>query len=270
MNYYRRYSGDYLRDTSRLNLTEHGAYTLMMDYYYAEEKPLPLDHEELFTMVRAMRQEDRAAVEKVLGLYFTRRVDGYHQKRIDHEIEISKSARTNGKNGGRPKTTKATEPVTEQLTGTVTEPVTGKGTTGNTGDAGGEGGGLGHPPTTNLQPPASNPQPPPKESPAEAGAPAVPFQSIVDLFNEHMVHLPKVREITAKRKNAMRGAWQAGKARQSMRFWTAYFEECSEDAFLNGTGPYGKGHENWRPDFDYLMRPDVITRTYEKALSRAS
>ncbi len=140
MNYYRRYSGDYLRDTARLNLTEHGAYTLLMDYYYTEEKPLPLDQEELFLMVRAMRPIDRSAVEKVLGLYFTKQADGYHQKRIDHEIGVSRKARDNGSRGGRP----STEPVTGSVTGL------------QTGKETGSGGGSGHPPTTNLQPPAAN------------------------------------------------------------------------------------------------------------------
>lgn len=45
MNYYRRYSGDYLRDTSKLSVLEHGAYSLLLDYYYSEETPLPLDLE---------------------------------------------------------------------------------------------------------------------------------------------------------------------------------------------------------------------------------
>lgn len=147
MNYYRRYSGDYLRDTARLTLTEHGAYTLMLDYYYSDERALPADHDELYLMVRAMRAEDRKAVEKVLGMFFRLEPDGYHQKRVDHEIAVSKQARTNGKGGGRPPT------------GIPTGGDTGSGT----GDITGDGGGLGHPPASSLQPPTTEPpavQPP--------------------------------------------------------------------------------------------------------------
>jgi uncharacterized protein YdaU (DUF1376 family) len=166
LNYYRRYVGDYLRDTARLSLLEHGAYNLLLDYYYADEQPLPLDKDELYTMVRAMMPGDRKAVDKILGKYFDRQADGYHQKRADHEIEVSKKARTNGKNGGRPGGGNGTGSGTGMETGLVT----GIGTETETGEATehitGEGGGSVHPPTTNhlassLQPPTTTRQPTP-------------------------------------------------------------------------------------------------------------
>lgn len=156
MIYYRRYSGDYLRDTARLTLTEHGAYTLLLDYYYSAEQPLPLEHDELYLMVRAMRPEDRKAVDKVLRTFFEKQADGYHQKRVEHEIEVSQKARSNGKGGGRPPGKKKTGDITGSETDEETEPVTGMQTDHVTG----EGGGLVHPPTTNHQPSSVNLQPP--------------------------------------------------------------------------------------------------------------
>lgn len=107
MNYYRRYVGDYLRDTARLSMLEHGAYTLLMDYSYADESPLPADKDEIYLIVRAMTPADRKAVDKVLAHYFTLETDGYHQARIDEEIEraraASETARDNGRLGGRPR-----------------------------------------------------------------------------------------------------------------------------------------------------------------------
>lgn len=94
----------------------------------------------------------------------------------------------------------------------------------------------------------------------------IPYQAIADAYNHSMANLPKVRELTAKRRTLVRSAWQAGSKRRSMRFWSAYFELCAEDDFLNGTGPYANGHENWRPSFDYLLRADVVTRVVERAL----
>lgn len=96
----------------------------------------------------------------------------------------------------------------------------------------------------------------------------IPYKEIVSFYNENMGKLPMVREMTLKRRQLIRSAWQASPKRQKLTFWKAYFEECAEDDFLNGTGPYGKGHENWRPSFDYLLKNDVITRVYEKAMSR--
>jgi len=105
VNYYRRYVGDYLRDTSTLSVTEHGAYTVMLDYYYADERPLPLDRAEVFRMVRAFKPLERRAVERVLGLYFERREDGYHNVRADEELSVAAPAiaraRENGRKGGR-------------------------------------------------------------------------------------------------------------------------------------------------------------------------
>ena len=152
MNYYRRYVGDYLKKTSRLSMIEHGAYTLLLDYYYADEKPLPLDKDELYTMVRAMSLSDRKAVDKVLCTFFCKQEDGYHNKRADHEIEVSQKARTNGKSGGRP----ASESKTGTLTGSQTDVETGEITETETGTLTGSG----HPLTTNLKPPSASLKPP--------------------------------------------------------------------------------------------------------------
>ena len=97
---------------------------------------------------------------------------------------------------------------------------------------------------------------------------AIPWQAIVDAYNTTLTRLPKVRDITPKRRTLIRTAWQASKTRQSLEFWSAYFEECEADPFLSGLGPYGGGHENWRPTFDFLMRSDQVTKVYEKAMHR--
>ena len=161
VNYYRRYSGDYLRDTSKLSVLEHGAYSLLLDYYYSEETPLPLDLEEVYTMVRAMKPADRAAVDKVLARYFEAREDGYHNNRADQELHIAttviETARENGKLGGRPKKNLDHNPEgnpednpqgNPDETQNITREQSGMEPANN------------HPPTTNHQPPTTSLQPP--------------------------------------------------------------------------------------------------------------
>lgn len=97
---------------------------------------------------------------------------------------------------------------------------------------------------------------------------AIPYREIVDLFNRTMANLPKVREVNASRKTAIRAAWQESATRRSLDFWRCYFEECADDAFLNGTGPYTAPHENWRPDFDHLLKRKTLTKVYERAMDR--
>ena len=160
MNYYRRHLGDYLKKTSRFSILEHGAYTLMLDYYYIEEGPLPLDRDEIYRMVRATHPEERLAVDRVLDMKFDRRSDGYHNDRADAEIAIAVQARENGKRGGRPRgadniTQAQTEDVTENVTGTTTETGTEKRGTSETHPSS-----ILHPPSSNLKPTNLHPPPP--------------------------------------------------------------------------------------------------------------
>ena len=161
MNYYRRYVGSYMKKTMRLSMTDHGAYGLLLDYYYSEEKPIPLDMEEVFVICRAIRPDDRKAVQKVLAGHFERRADGFHNERADEEIAAAVQARKNGSGGGRPpktgnETGSRTGPKTGIETGGITEGETGNETGKETGkqtaSITGEGGGSGQPLTYNLQP----------------------------------------------------------------------------------------------------------------------
>ena len=157
MNYYRRYVGDYLRDTSRLSLLEHGAYNVMMDYYYADERPLPVDREELCRMVRAVSPAERGAVDKVLGLFFTLLEDGWHQARVDSEIGVAQATIAKQRESGSEASSKrwSTDRSTNRSTNRSTDGSTDKSEDGSTTPS--DDTTTNHqPPTT--QPPASNPQ----------------------------------------------------------------------------------------------------------------
>ena len=90
--WYSRYVGDYMRDTRNLSLAEHGAYTLLLDHYYATGAALDPDMAGLFRVCGAQTDEERAAIAKVADLYFAVNGDGKrHNKRADKEIEKSKA-----------------------------------------------------------------------------------------------------------------------------------------------------------------------------------
>ncbi|HEY5805048.1 MAG TPA: DUF1376 domain-containing protein [Lysobacter sp.] len=106
MNYFELYPGDYLRDTTRLSLIEHGAYLRLLMAYYAEEQPLPGDVSELFQIVGAISSADKAALKKVAERFFPVGEDGLRRNgRADEEIEKAQkriaTARANGSKGGR-------------------------------------------------------------------------------------------------------------------------------------------------------------------------
>ncbi|WP_051228832.1 YdaU family protein [Paludibacterium yongneupense] len=111
MNFYKRFMGDYARGTAHLSLAEHGAYSLLLDYYYATEKGLPSDVVALYRICRAFSPEEQQAVVSVAEQYFLIGEDGLrHNTRADEQIRDDLSridiARENGKRGGRPKKTK--------------------------------------------------------------------------------------------------------------------------------------------------------------------
>lgn len=85
---------DYESDTQHLSLMEHGAYRLLLDYYYKHKKPLPANASVLHRVCRAFADEERTSIQSVLDQFFTLKADGWHQKRADEELkkaaEISK------------------------------------------------------------------------------------------------------------------------------------------------------------------------------------
>lgn len=117
MNWYKRYIGDYQRDTGHLSMMEHGAYNILLDSYYATESPLPLDLPALYRLTRAISAEEKAAVDSVLARYWVKSASGWTSQRADREIAKSAAQaevnRALGKLGGRPR---KTEPEPNRFT----------------------------------------------------------------------------------------------------------------------------------------------------------
>ena len=119
MNYFELYPGDYLRDTTRLTLIEHGAYLRLLMTYYAEEQPLPADEGELFVIVSAITPADKAAVRKVADRFFPVGQDGVRRSgRVEEEIakarkriETAKANGSKNKPSGQPKKDQAANPA---------------------------------------------------------------------------------------------------------------------------------------------------------------
>ena len=86
MIFYKHFIGDYQRKTNRLSILEDGVYRRLLDEYYANEAPLPLEDDECFRLVRAIKPNERKAVLKILSVYFTKTPDGYTHERADEEI----------------------------------------------------------------------------------------------------------------------------------------------------------------------------------------
>lgn len=124
MNYYKRHLGDLAKSCSHLSQGALGAYDLLIDWIYANEKPLPRNKDDLYRIGRAYTKAERENVDRVLGEFFIITPAGYTQKRITEELvkyaakcEKNKEA---GKLGGRPK---KTETVSDSVSDSETETV---------------------------------------------------------------------------------------------------------------------------------------------------
>lgn len=108
MNFFKFYIGDYQRDTGTLSLVEHGAYVMMLQFYYATEAPLPKG-KELYRLLRAQNKLERDAIERVVGLFWQETEQGLINQRGWTEIEKGQEKiehnRRVGKMGGRPRKT---------------------------------------------------------------------------------------------------------------------------------------------------------------------
>lgn len=90
MNYYPHHIGDYASATAHLTPLEDCFYRRLLDWYYLDEKPIPLEPRAVYRRIRAAAEADREAVDTVLGEFFIRTDEGYRHGRCDAEIERSR------------------------------------------------------------------------------------------------------------------------------------------------------------------------------------
>lgn len=109
MNYFDLHIGDYQRKTAHLSLAEHGAYSLMLQTFYATERPLPSDRKVLYRLLRADSVVERKAVDAVATEFWPQTEAGLVNKRAQEVLEIYHAwlskQKANGDRGGRPRKT---------------------------------------------------------------------------------------------------------------------------------------------------------------------
>lgn len=248
MNFYKRFVGDYARDTGHLSMLEHGAYNLLLDWYYANESPIPAD--KAYRIGKAGNKDERKAVDFVLAEFFTKSGESWVSGRC--ESEISKTSE---------KSTKASASANTRWSqyernANASEP---------------------HMRSASLRNASQTPdsredqERPTDLSPADANddQPAVkefiPAQQVADAYNEICGDIfPAVCKLTDKRRKAIRSRWLADanaekdQARtNNLGYWRRYFAYCRNDInFFRqaASGELHGAHAGWRPDFDFLMR----------------
>lgn len=246
MNFFKLYIGDYQRDTAHLSLVEHGAYLLMLQHYYATERPLPKGTA-LFRMLRASNKDEKGAILSILRQFWEEKDDGFINARALDEIKHRQAVRVInqevGKLGGRPTKTESVierkpinNPSHSQIPDTREDQE--------------------HRPTV-LSPADADDAPAGKPEP-------IPYQQVVNAYNAACGDLfPQASRLTDKRRKAIRARWQADttndddrKRTNSLDYWQRYFTYCRSGItfFAKAAAGESRGdHAGWRPDFDFLM-----------------
>jgi uncharacterized protein YdaU (DUF1376 family) len=103
VNYYEHHIGDYQKKTAHLSLLEHGAYFLMMQVFYATEKPLPTG-KVLYRMLRATSKAERDAIDVIVSQFWHKTAAGLVNGRASRELagyhEFIEKQRAAGKASG--------------------------------------------------------------------------------------------------------------------------------------------------------------------------
>ena len=97
------YWRDYIADTRNLSTEQHGAYLLLIGYYWVTGRPLPDDDVQL-ALVAGLPLARWRTTRPIVLAFFRREVDGWRHKRIDHElaraVSVSAARQASGRVGG--------------------------------------------------------------------------------------------------------------------------------------------------------------------------
>jgi uncharacterized protein YdaU (DUF1376 family) len=266
MNFVKLYIGDYQRDTGHLSIAEHGAYLLMLQHYYATERPLPTG-KALHRLLRAENRAEREAIDEVVRQFWSERDGGLVNGRADEEIRKAEHQRTVnrelGKRGGRPPRTEvAAESQTESVS--EAEPIHNPNQTPDTRHQTGK----------DSAADASVASPPPNDpgdgAPAEPKVPSCPVEQIVADYHATLPQLPRVLVRNDKRDGLIRARWRevfaAGKAADrgdGLALFHEYFAHVAQSRFLTGRAEARNGSPPFVADLEWLMRPTNFAKVVE-------
>lgn len=233
MNYYRRYMGDYARDTAHLSLLEHGAYCLLLDYCYSNDTPTLPPLPQLYRICRAITPDEQAAVDAVVAQYWPNKHLG---EDIPKALEAIDQMRQAGRRGVA---------IREAMKGTHKGRDKGSGR------------------SSNHQPP--DPEVDPNDGSTREPAsriPACPFDEIRSLYLEILPQLSRPTEVARwpeQRRKYVQARWREY---PDLEEWRQFFGIVSDSPFLTGKV------NGFKATFDWLIRPTnfqkVIEHNYEQ------
>lgn len=261
MHYYQFNIADYRKDTGHLSMIENAIYRHLIDWYYLDESPIPLETQVVMRRLRLVSKEDEKALENVLSDFFERE-DGWRHKRIDQDIieyhAMAEKNKANGKLGGRPKKTHSvatglpleTQVEPKQKATTNQEPLT-----------------TNHINTTPIVNPVGL-------TPVDKSKNGLncPHQKLLELYHVECHSLARVARWSESRKKAMATLWKTvcheekfTTEQQGLEYFEGYFNWIEQSDFLCGrTG----GDRPFLATIDWILKPANFTKIIESNYHR--
>lgn len=248
MNFYKRHLGDYAKDTRHLSLAEHGAYCLLLDYYYSTERPLPDGRCE--RIANAYADDERKAVQNVLAAFFTMTPEGWRNQRADAEIaefhgkslkaKAAADARWSGRNANAYADASKTHTDPQCERNASHKPLA-----------------ISHKEATPIVPAGDLSE----ASVVEAYNRILPGCQAVAVLNDK-----RKKRIAAAVKLARRVCREQGWEYVPEEFWGAYFSECALDPWMRGEVPNPKS-ATWKQNLDVLLAEDRFAGVMDRAIA---
>jgi len=244
MHHYPFHVGDYIRATAHLDIVEDCIYRRLIDLYMETELPIPNETQQVMRRLRL--GSSGLILETILKEFFTLETDNcWHNSRCDQELlefkRLAEVSRNNGKLGGRPKKTQRV--ILDNPEITQTKPA-------------------------GLQPIPNTQYPIPKENtvmspPATPKADPIPYEKIVELYHQKLPSLPRVAQLTTKRKGYIGARWKSGNL-PDLETWGEYFEFVAQSDFLMGMTDPVNGHKRFKADLEWLSNESNYTKVLER------
>lgn len=252
LHYYTFNIGDYRRDTSHLNLLEHGIYRQLIDTYYLSEEPLCLDDAILMRTHCVRSAEDKQAFKNVLQDFFELREDGWHHKGCERVIKHYQVKSEKASTSAKARWAKDANALPTQSEANAN-----------------------HKPITNNQEPITNNQEdtyicPPRGEPAvKDGLPDCQHQAVIDLYHQHLPTLRKVEVWNAARQGYLRQRWREVAAELPNRtavdvltWWAEFFQHIAKSKFLTGRIQHKDGRA-FAADLEWILKPSNFAKIIE-------
>jgi uncharacterized protein YdaU (DUF1376 family) len=87
MNYCKRHIGDMTKKCAHLNQGQIGAYVLLLDWYFGNERPIPVARMQFENIAHAKTRTEKINVQVVLDSFFTLTPEGYVDKYAELELK---------------------------------------------------------------------------------------------------------------------------------------------------------------------------------------